>query len=139
LPERLILGDPDADFESHLRSIGLGGDPERFSPQVLDAYRTQAADPGAVRNACEDYRAGATIDRVHDEADRGRVIDCPVLVLWGERGGLATLFGDVLAIWGRWAADVRGRAIDASHFLAEDRPQEVADEFAEFFAPTDRR
>jgi pimeloyl-ACP methyl ester carboxylesterase len=82
---------------------------------------------------CEDYRAGATIDRQLDEADRGRLIDCPVLVLWGTHGALGLFYGDVLAVWQSWARDVRGRGVEASHFLVEDRPEEVAGELTDLF------
>jgi haloacetate dehalogenase len=134
LPERLIAGDPDAYFEHHLRSIGIASDPDRYPEAVIAAYRAQLRDPAAIQAICEDYRAGATIDRQLDEADRGRLIDCPVLALWGSRGALEPLYGDVLAVWRDWARDVRGRGLDASHFLVEDRPEEVADELTAFFA-----
>jgi haloacetate dehalogenase len=78
LPERLIAGDPGAYFEHHLRSIGLGGEPDRYPEPVIAAYRAQLEDASAVQAICEDYRAGASVDREHDEADRGRLIDCPV-------------------------------------------------------------
>ncbi len=133
LPERLIAGDPDAYFEYHLRSIGLRGEPGRYPDAVIAAYRAQLSDAGVVEAICEDYRAGATIDRRLDEADRGRLIDCPVLVLWGTRGALGPLYGDVLEVWRAWARDVRGRGVEASHFLVEDRPEEVASELAAFF------
>jgi haloacetate dehalogenase len=85
---------------------------------------------------CEDYRAGATVDVEHDDADRaaGRTIACPVLVLWAGRGGLPRFYDDVLAVWRPWAPDVRGRAVDAGHFLAEDRPEETASELLGFLA-----
>ena len=133
LPERLIAGDPDAYFEYHLRSIGLDGEPGRYPDEVIAAYRARLRDPAAVRAICEDYRAGATIDRQLDEADRGRLIECPVLALWGTRGALGPLYGDVLDVWRSWARDVRGRGVEASHFLVEDRPEEVASELADFF------
>jgi len=132
LPERLIAGDPGAYLEHHLRSIGLGVESGRYPEEVMAAYRTQLSDAGAVEAICEDYRAGATIDRQLDEADRGRPIECPVLVLWGTRGALGPLYGDVLEVWRGWARDPRGREVDASHFLVEDRPEEVASELTEF-------
>jgi haloacetate dehalogenase len=132
LPERLIAGDPEAYFDHHLGAIGLGGAPEHYPAEVLEAYRRQLRDPGAVAAICEDYRAGATIDRAHDEADRGRTIGCPVLALWGRRGALEAFYGDVLEVWRGWAADLRGRGLDASHFLVEDRPDEVAAELTAF-------
>ena len=132
LPERLIAGDPDAYFDYHLLMIGLGTDPELYPDEVMAAYRRQLDDVGAVNAICEDYRAGATIDRELDEADRGRHIACPVLCLWGARGALPFLYGDVLAVWRPWAPDVSGRGVDASHFLVEDQPQDVAAELATF-------
>jgi len=133
LPERLIAGDPDAYFDYHLQMIGLGTDAELYPDEVMTAYRRQLNDVTAVNAICEDYRAGATIDRELDEADRGRHITCPVLCLWGARGALPFLYGDVLTVWRPWAPDVSGRAVDASHFLVEDQPQEVAAELAAFF------
>ncbi|HEX4009289.1 MAG TPA: alpha/beta hydrolase [Solirubrobacteraceae bacterium] len=133
LPERLISGDREVFFDRHLAAIGLGSDPERYPAEVMDAYRRQLADVSAVHAICEDYRAGATIDRALDEADRGRTIECPVLCLWGTRGALPAFYGDVLEVWRPWAPQVTGRAVDASHFLVEDRPDEVAGELVAFF------
>jgi haloacetate dehalogenase len=133
LPERLIAGDPDAYFDHHLLMIGLGTDPEAYPDEVMAAYRRQLDDATAVNAICEDYRAGATIDRQLDEADRGREIACPVLCLWGERGALPVFYGDVLDVWRPWSPGVTGRGLDASHFLVEDQPREVAAELAAFF------
>jgi haloacetate dehalogenase len=137
LPERLIAGDREVFFDRHLAVIGLGSDPERYPAEVMDAYRRQLTDIGAVHAICEDYRAGATIDRALDEADRGRHIECPVLCLWGTRGALPAFYGDVLEVWRPWAPQVTGRGIDASHFLVEDRPDEVAGELVAFFGAAD--
>jgi haloacetate dehalogenase len=132
LPERLIAGDPDAYFDHHLLMIGLGTDPVAYPEEVMTAYRRQLDDGSAVTAICEDYRAGATIDRQLDEADRGREIACPVLCLWGARGALPIFYGDVLAVWRPWAPGVTGRGIEASHFLVEDEPGEVASALISF-------
>jgi haloacetate dehalogenase len=137
LPERLIAGDPQAFFDHHVRAgMGLGKEPGRYPPEILDVYRRALDDPGAVEAVCEDYRAGASIDIEHDDADRhaGRGITCPVLVLWAGRGGLPRFYPDVLEVWRPWAPDVRGTAIDASHFMAEDRPDETAARLLSFLA-----
>ena len=55
-----------------------------------------------------------------------RRIACPVLALWAASGALPGFYGDPLELWRPWAPDLRGGAVDASHFLAEDRPQETA-------------
>lgn len=137
LPERLIGGDPQAFFDLHVRAgMGLGAEPGRYPPEVLSAYRRMLDDPGTVGAMCEDYRAGASVDVVHDDADRaaGRRITCPVLVLWAARGGLPRFYPDVLEVWRPWAPDVRGEALDATHFLAEDRPEETAAQLLSFLA-----
>jgi haloacetate dehalogenase len=74
---------------------------------------------------CEDYRAGATIDYVLDEADRGqRRIVCPTLALWSLKGELQDWY-DVLAIWRDWADDVQGYGINCGHYLAEEAPDDT--------------
>ena len=48
-------------------------------------YARCISDPDTIRATCEDYRAGASIDLEHDnaDADAGRRIPCALLVLWG--------------------------------------------------------
>lgn len=130
LPERMIGADPVGFLEGRLArwSGGLG----YFDAQALDHYR-RSFDAAAIHASCEDYRAAATIDLEHDGADRGRKVDCPLLVLWGGRGLVARWF-DMLGIWRDYAHDVTGFALDARHFLAEERPQETAEALLEFLA-----
>lgn len=133
LPEQMILGNPEAFWLSAQR-LGLKDD-ERYPQRVLDAYRAQYADPATVEAMCEDYRAGATIDRQLDHADRGRrTIACPVLALWGSEGALPRFYDDPLDLWRVHAPQITGHAVEgASHFLVEDAPEEVAHELLAFF------
>jgi hypothetical protein len=81
-PERLIGGDPDAFFDFHVRAgMGLGRSGPTIPPPLMKTYREAIDDPGAVEAMCENYRAGAAIDRDLDDADlaAGRQIECPVL------------------------------------------------------------
>lgn len=129
LPERLIGADPDAFFDYHVRALGIGVTPGRYPEALVAGYRSLLDDPSTVEAICEDYRAGATIDRDHDDADLGkRKIHCPLLLLWSTRGALPRLYGDVLDVWRPWAEHVTGRGLDATHFLVEDQPEEVATE-----------
>jgi haloacetate dehalogenase len=133
LPERLILGDPDA-FWGSVQRMGIKAD-ERYPEEVVGAYRAQLTDPEVLSAICEDYRAGATIDRALDDADHGhRTIACPVRVLWGAVGALPYFYDDPLELWRPYAPAVSGRAVNgASHFLVEDAPAEVAADLADFF------
>ncbi len=84
---------------------------------------------------CEDYRAAASIDLVHDRASRaaGRKVACPMLVLWGERGNIGKWY-DPLAIWRAYCAeDVTGSAMPAGHYIAEEAPAETRRELGRFF------
>jgi haloacetate dehalogenase len=42
--------------------------------------------------------------------------------------------GGPLALWGAWANDGRGAALDAGHFFPEEIPQRTAEELSGFFA-----
>jgi haloacetate dehalogenase len=108
--------------------------PAYFSPEAVDDYLRCYLNPATVHATCEDYRAGATYDFALDEADRagGHRITCPVLVLWAARGALPKWY-DVLGIWREWADDVRGRAIDAGHFIPEQAPDDTVSAFRDFF------
>ncbi|CAA9514652.1 MAG: hypothetical protein AVDCRST_MAG69-2691 [uncultured Solirubrobacteraceae bacterium] len=140
LPERLIGADPQAFFDLHVRDgMGIGREPNRYPPEVIDAYRRLLDEPAIVEGMCEDYRAGATVDVEYDHADRvaGRQIDCPVLVLWARAGGLPRFYGDPLDVWRPWAPDLRGAPVDGSHFMAEDRPEDVAARLLDFLRRPD--
>ena len=133
LPERLIAADPDAFFDFHVRALGLGREPGRYPPELMANYRDLLDDVGTVQAICEDYRAGAGVDRDHDDADRGRrSIECPLLALWSAQGALPRFYGDVLDVWRPWARRVTGHGIEGSHFLVEDQPELVADLLSDF-------
>jgi haloacetate dehalogenase len=138
LPERLIAAVPDAIIDDALG--GWGSPSTAFAPEVRAAYVDALRDPGRVHAICEEYRAAATLDRSHDDADRksGRRIACPLLVLWSGPGPLSDWYADAggpLALWRGWADDVRGEAIDAGHFFPEERPEETADLLDRFLRP----
>jgi haloacetate dehalogenase len=87
----------------------------------------------AIHASCEDYRAAASIDLVHDEADMDKKIACPVLVLWGAKGLVGRKY-DVLAIWRDRATQASGKALPSSHSLAEEVPDETFREVKPFLA-----
>jgi len=87
--------------------------------------------PGTIKAACEDYRAAITIDLEHDEADRNKLIECPLLVLWGKQGAMEAHF-DVLEIWRKRASNVTGKSLSCGHFLPEEAPDDVLSQIEKF-------
>jgi haloacetate dehalogenase len=100
---------------------------KHFTPAVQREY-IRCFDP---HSTCEDYRAAATIDLVHDRKDKAK-LKMPVLALWGKQAVVEALF-DCLADWREVAADVRGRALQCGHFIPEEKPQDLLAELRRFF------
>ena len=123
MPETLICKDPVFYLEYTLKSWAKPRDLSPFSSEARAHYRALLTDPARVHAVCEDYRAGATIDRQFDEADRaaGRKIACPTFVLWARN----YLPGDPLEVWRAWCTNVSGASIDSGHFLAEENPRDT--------------
>jgi haloacetate dehalogenase len=133
LPERVLGADPQLFLDYMLD--GWSGSTDAFPEEVRAEYARTFHDPKTLHAICEEYRAATTLDYQHDEADRGRRrITCPVLALWSQQGALQAWY-NVLAVWRDWADDVRGRALDCGHFLAEEAPDETYTELYAFFAP----
>ena len=87
---------------------------------------------------CADYR-GVALDLEHDNEDRGKLLSCPVLVLWGgkmsKRPGWQTGQNlDMMTVWQKRASDVRGKPLDCGHFIPEERPDELVAELFTFLA-----
>ncbi len=99
-----------------------------FDPRALDHYRASFNEPTRIHATCEDYRAGATLDRAHDEADReaGRLIAVPLLALWGS-SGIPSSGTSPLETWRGWAREVSGQAIESGHFVPEENPEALLD------------
>jgi haloacetate dehalogenase len=125
-PEREIarIG-PDAYFERLMMGWTLERNLRAFDARALAAYRDGWRDPARIHAFCEDYRAGATLDRAADEQDlaAGRVIDAPVLALSGDF--FLTSAAPALDAWRTtFAPHAQGAKIaDAGHFVAEENPQ----------------
>lgn len=134
LPERLIGADP-VFFLRHKMGVAARGSPGFFDPRALAEYERCFANPAAIHAMCEDYRAAATLDLEHDRADAGRrMIQCPVRVLWGERGVIERCFTPIEDWQAKSAAPVSGRAVPGGHYVPEEVPDLLAAEIEAFFA-----
>lgn len=133
LPEELIGQNPSLFYRALLER--WASDINKLDPKAVATYLEQYRDPARIHAQCEDYRAGATIDRDLDQADRdaGRRLDCPVLLMWST-GYLADKAKSPLGSWRKWADDVSEVAIDCGHFIVEEEPQLAAEAMLEFFA-----
>ncbi|MFN8109788.1 MAG: alpha/beta hydrolase [Thermoleophilia bacterium] len=132
LPERMIGGDPEWFVREIMRRWSRY--PDRLHPEALAAY-VAAFTPRAVAASCADYRAAIGPDLEHDDADAdaGRRVTQPLLVLWGAHGAMARLY-DVLDTWHPVADRATGRALDSGHFLPEEAPEETLLALREFLS-----
>jgi len=131
IPETMIAANPEFWLKNHMgRHAGTG----IFTPQRWAEYLAGASHPQSMHAMCEDYRAAATIDLVHDRADRavGKKLTMPLRVLWGEHGLVNKCFKPI-ADWQEVAKDVTGRSVASGHYIPEECPTELIAEAKTFF------
>jgi haloacetate dehalogenase len=132
MPERLIQADPEAYVKEVMgrRSSGL----TPFDPRALAEYVRCLSLPGAAHGLCEDYRASASIDLLHDQQDlsQGKILQQPLLVLWGEQGVVHQCF-DTLNEWRKVAKNVQGYSLPCGHYIAEEAPELLLQYVESFF------
>jgi len=129
LPEKLLQSN------STFYVLGrLGRGPSRlkhFDKRAVAEYVRCFRDPRTIHASCEDYRAAATIDLVHDKKNKNK-ITMPVLALWARHSPVGALF-NCLADWREVASDVRGREINCGHFIPEEAPRILLAELRRFW------
>lgn len=129
-PEQLIGSDPDFYFLRRQKGQNQTGP---FTPEALAEYMRCFRDPQMIHACCEDYRAAATTDIAHDDADAGRLVEAPLLAMWGKQGAIESCF-DALALWRKRARHVEGYSLAGGHFLAEQASQETTEGLLRFFS-----
>jgi haloacetate dehalogenase len=137
LPEALIESDPVRYVRSVMGGRHAGLAP--FTPEAIAEYERCAKLDGTAHAICEDYRASATIDLEHDQADvtAARRLAQPLRVLWGEHGVVGRCF-DVLDLWRERADDVSGETLPCGHYIPEEAPRELLAQALSFFNATPR-
>lgn len=99
----------------------------------LDATRNS----DVVRGMLADYRAGLEFDYDDDRRDKaaGRRLRCSLGVLWSKHDDMESLYGDPANPWTAWSDQIVLRhGIASGHHMAEEAPDEVADQLGQFFA-----
>ncbi|MGV8920525.1 MAG: alpha/beta fold hydrolase [Pseudomonas sp.] len=131
LPETLLEADPEQFLRSVMGSRSAGMAP--FTDDAFSEYLRCLKLPGTARGICEDYRASATIDLDYDRADlaASNHLTLPLMVLWGAEGIVGRCFNP-LKEWQNVATDVRGKALPAGHYIAEEAPELLLSEVLPF-------
>jgi haloacetate dehalogenase len=128
-PETLIANSLDTYLKKSLGRLM----PQFVTPEVYAEYFRCFNSAESIHAYCEDYRAGASIDLVHDEADLNRKIACPTLVLWGASGFRGQNY-DPVAIWRDRASELTGKGLPGGHHFIEEVPAETVAELRQFFS-----
>lgn len=133
LPEKLIGAHPAFYLEWTMASWTAAKDLTPFDARALAYYRAAFSSPDRIAAMCADYRAGATFDLAHDEADiaAGRTLSCPVFLAWGENG-IPSRGVSPLEAWRALAPDVTGAAVPGGHFVCEEAPGPTLDKVLPF-------
>lgn len=122
-PEELVGLDPIGFLDDALKSGAKAKSLEPFDAEALAAYRQAFNDPARIHAFCEDFRAGATIDREHLAADKaeGRKLAMPTLILAGDATFPQTS-PSLIAAWRQWRDDAVEARLDCGLFPMEEAP-----------------
>lgn len=123
LPRVLVGARPMEFFTASMQGLSAG-EIDFVAPLAMQEYAQAAVLPTVIDAWCGDYLAAATTDLDHDQADLGRVLPQPCLVMWGSRGVVGKRL-DPVSRWRRWFPHASGQEVTAGHFLVEEAPQVV--------------
>ncbi|QGM97181.1 alpha/beta fold hydrolase [Methylocystis parvus] len=123
-PEELVALDPADFLNDALKDSSKDKSLDVFGPQALAAYHAAFNDPTRIHAFCEDYRAGATIDKEALAADKAadKKLLVPTLILYGETT-FPSLGGALRGAWKEWGDDVTSVAIDSGLYAMEEAPE----------------
>ena len=136
LPEKLIEGRE----EVYLRHIFKDWTINKYPPSAAEVaeYVRAYSQPGALRGGFSYYRAAAYEDPPHWREDAGRVLQTPVLFLYGSRRintAHESGAGPLDDSWRSVFPNVRGKDMgNYGHFLQWEAPDEVNRELISFLS-----
>ncbi|ABP34199.1 alpha/beta hydrolase [Polynucleobacter asymbioticus] len=133
IPEAMIAANPEFWLKKHMgRHAGTG----IFSADRWTEYLSAVSDPQCMHAMCEDYRAAASIDLVHDREDRaeGKKLVMPLRVLWGEHGLVEKCFKPIDDWSNASKSEVTGKALACGHYIPEELPDTLIEEARTFFS-----
>ena len=134
-PETILQN--SAEYFLKCTLLWLGGHPitepvpDFVGMEAFEEYLRTFRSPETIHAVCEDYRAAASIDLEHDKADLDKRIQCPLLVLWSEKGPFHRMY-NVLQTWQDRAVSAQGKPMPTGHFLPEQMPEELTQELRSF-------
>jgi pimeloyl-ACP methyl ester carboxylesterase len=133
LPEILIAGREEVWLRSMFSSWCYNA--ETLNSEEIAAYVEAYSQPGALSGAFNDYRS-AEQDMAQDKEDRGKKIDCPTLVLWGEDFAAGGKTWNFREIWHHYANHPEFLSIpQCGHFPHEEKPEVVNNALLRFLSP----
>ncbi|KPM35285.1 hypothetical protein AK830_g11274 [Neonectria ditissima] len=135
LPETLISARPRECAEMFMGGRQVDG-LKIFEPACFDAYVENFRDPDTIHAMCQDYRASATLDleEAKEDLEKGLLVRCPLLVLWGKHGVIEKSF-DAVAEWRAVTepgVSVEGHSVESGHYIPESAPEDVVSAIFKF-------
>ena len=131
LPEKMIGSDPEYFLRKHIATqVNIAGSVDE---SAIAEYLRSYKDPATLHAICKDYRAAASIDLEHDEADLDSRVEAPLLAIWGDRSIVGDIY-DIKAAWEEKGTRVSGGILPCGHAIPEETPEELAAMILEFLA-----
>ena len=125
LPEKMLSSIPASYYMK--KKLSKRGASLDFCKETFNEY-VKCFNYKTIRGSCEDYRASPSCDLDMDNIDyeKKNKINCPFLVLWGNKSDTGKVWGDVLKTWGEYSISKPiGEGLDCGHYLQEEKPKEV--------------
>ena len=133
LPETLIGADPEFYLRQKIGSWGKSGDVH--TDEAMADYLRCFSNQATIHASCEDYRAAASIDLIHDAEDTDRKLDIPLFAISGAASFVSSRY-DLAAEWEHSFTSVQTAQVPGGHFLPEESPDELLELVIPFFTTT---